>query len=138
MIEELRLSTASDGVKFNNVIGRLPKKTVLAKEAIGDSDGVVSVESAKYDQCESEVFVPEEHSHVHQHAACIYEVQRILLANLANMHRIEGRTIPVIPFADDKGQIQQLLPTVQSPVSGARVAEQVAPVVPPNSSSRRR
>ena len=138
MIEELRLSASSDGVKFNNVIGRLPKKTVLAKEAIGDSDGVVSVESAKYDQCESEVFVPEEHSHVHQHAACIYEVQRILLANLTNLHRIEGRTIPVIPFAGDQGQIQQSLPTVHLPVSEARVAEQVAPVEPANSSSRRR
>ena len=138
MVEELRLATAAKGVTFNNIIGRVPKKSVLSKEVPGDGDGVVSVDSAHYDQCESEVFVPEEHQKVHQHAACIYEVQRILLANLANMHRIEGRTIPVIPFADDQGQIQQSLPTVHLPVSEARVAEQVVPMVPANSSSRRR
>jgi hypothetical protein len=138
MIEELRLSTASDEVTFNNIIGRLPKKKVLAKGASEGSDGIVSVESARNDHCESEVFVPEEHSHVHQHAACIYEVQRILLANLANLHRIEGRTIPVIPFAEGQGQSQQALPSVQPSVSPVHVADQVVPVVPADSSSRRR
>ena len=138
MIEELRLARASDEVTFNNVIGRLPKKSVLSKEVPGDSDGVVSVESAHNEYCESEVFVPEEHQRVHQHAACIYEVQRILLANLANLRRIEGRTIPVIPFAEDQSQAHQSWPTVGPPVPQVRVAEQVAPVVPDNTSSRRR
>jgi pimeloyl-ACP methyl ester carboxylesterase len=99
MIEALAEAEIADGVKFHNVIGVLPKKSVLGKEESGDSDGVVSVESARCVHAVSEVNVQAEHSHVHQDAACIYEVQRILLANLTQLQRIEGRQIPEIPFA---------------------------------------
>jgi len=136
MIDELRQSQISSQVTFNNIVGRLSKKSVLGKEIPGDSDGVVSCESAQNEQCESEVFVPAEHQRVHQHAASIYEVQRVLLANLANLQRIEERTIPVIPFGED--QSAQSLPTVRLPGSRSRVAEQVLPFVPRNRSSRRR
>ena len=136
MIDELRSAQVSNGVKFNNIIGRVPKKSVLGKETLGDSDGVVSVESARCKHSESEVFVPEEHSRVHQHAAAIYEVQRVLLANLAELQRIEGRTIPQIPVAAD--QRQPMLPTVPASSSPVRVAEQVVPALPESTSSRRR
>ena len=138
MIEELRSSPVSETVTFNNIIGRLSKKSVLSKGVSNDGDGVVSVQSARHDQCESEVLVSEEHSKVHQHSACIYEVQRVLLANLTKLQRIEGRTIPVIPFAGDQGWGQPSSPAIHPPVSQPRVAEQVAPVVPANTSSRRR
>ena len=138
MIEELRSSSVPEAVTFNNIIGRLPKKSLLSKGVSNDSDGVVSVQSARNEQCESEVFVSEEHSKVHQHSACIYEVQRVLLANLTNLQRIEGRTIPVIPFAGDQGWGRQSSPALHQPVLQPRVAEQVAPVVPANTSSRRR
>lgn len=136
MIDELRSSEISRRVTFNNIVGRLPKKSVLGRETQGDSDGVVSVESARCDHCVSEVFVPEEHSRVHQHSACIYEVQRVLLANLAGLRRIEGRTIPQIPVAVD--QMQQAMPTGPAQTGPVRMAEQVTPVMPDNTSSRRR
>ena len=136
MIKELRSAQDSSGVKFNNIIGRLPKKSVLGKETLGDSDGVVSVESARCVHSESEIFVPEEHSRVHQNAASIYEVQRVLLANLTELQRIEGRTIPQIPVAAE--QVQPMLPTVPASSAPVRMAEQVAPALPENMSSRRR
>lgn len=102
VIQQLQQASVAPDVKFHNVIGRLPKKSLLGKESAGESDGVVSVESAHCQHATSEIFVPEEHSHVHQHAACIYEVQRILLANLAELNRIRVREIPKLPVAEQQ------------------------------------
>ncbi len=135
MIGELRSSNIANGVAFNNIIGRLPNKPVLGKEVPGNSDGVVSVDSARCEHSESEVFVPAEHSKVHQHAACIYEVQRVLLANLANLRRIEGRMIPEIPLA--AGQFRQQMQPGAPQQAPVRIAEQVEPAVSDRMSSRR-
>ncbi|MCA9216030.1 MAG: hypothetical protein KDB27_23345 [Planctomycetales bacterium] len=75
--------------KYHNVVGLIPEEKVFSRVA-GESDGVVTVESAHLDDVESEVTVESDHGNVHRHPRAILEVQRILLMHLAenrNRHR---------------------------------------------------
>jgi pimeloyl-ACP methyl ester carboxylesterase len=72
------------GVHYHSVIGVAPKCTaVLERWLAGDSnepgDGVVPVKSAHLDGVDSELIVPADHFHVHQHPLAVREVRRILL-----------------------------------------------------------
>lgn len=99
------MSTAkvSKAVTFHNIVGRLPHRKLLSsnREPETQDDGVVSRESANNPRAVSQIAVPSEHSAVHQHPACIYEVRRILLQNLVELDRIREREIPELPVDRD-------------------------------------
>jgi hypothetical protein len=71
-------------VKYHNIIGVVPKQWWTAS-LMGDSDGVVSAESARVGGVESELIVPADHMTVHCHPAAVMEVRRILLEHLAEL-----------------------------------------------------
>jgi pimeloyl-ACP methyl ester carboxylesterase len=76
------------GVHYHSVIGIAPKSSaVLERWLAGDSndpgDGVVPAYSAHIDGADSELIVPADHFHVHQHPLAVREVRRILLEHAA-------------------------------------------------------
>jgi hypothetical protein len=78
-------------VKFHNIWGEVPDQGIVGKLASG-SDGVVSVESARVAEAESELKVDADHLTVHRHPLSVLEVQRILL-----LHLDELRSFPHAP-----------------------------------------
>jgi pimeloyl-ACP methyl ester carboxylesterase len=70
--------------KYHNIIGVIPKQWWTAS-LVGDSDGVVSEQSARIDGVESELIVPAPHMTVHCHPLAVMEVRRILLENLSEL-----------------------------------------------------
>ncbi|MFT5299288.1 MAG: hypothetical protein ACI87E_000310 [Mariniblastus sp.] len=99
-------------VKFHNIIGRQPRKSIF-KSSDADrkfiGDGVVSVESATLDEAESQAYVSAEHSELHQDPGSIFEVKRVLMQHLSEHGRIRLREIPQLPVARDANL---LIPTV--------------------------
>jgi hypothetical protein len=91
-------------VKYHNVVGRQPAKTWLHALA-GEGDGVVSLESARMDDVESELIVEADHMTVHAHPAAVLEVRRILLEHLAELRghastaRAESRAADAVRHA---------------------------------------
>lgn len=76
------------GVHYHSVIGVAPKgSAVIERWLAGDgnepSDGVVPVASARLAGVDSELVVPADHFHVHQHPLAVREVRRILLEHAA-------------------------------------------------------
>ena len=117
VFEALAAAKQSEQVKTHNIIGRLPLgllKRVAGSKVESSGDGVVSVESANNDSALSQVFVPAEHSDVHQHSGCIYEVRRVLLEHLAEYDRIRVREIPQRPVRQATG-LQPLMSESQIP-----------------------
>ncbi len=92
-------SPQSPDVIYNNIVGNLPSRSLWKKvgTTTKNGDGVVAIESARATDVESQIEVPEEHSHVHQHPKTILEVRRILLEHLVQYHRIKDPRLPVIP-----------------------------------------
>jgi pimeloyl-ACP methyl ester carboxylesterase len=75
-------------VHYHSVIGLAPKcsSTVerwVAWDSSEPGDGVVPASSAHFDGAESELVVPADHFHVHQHPLAVREVRRILLEHAA-------------------------------------------------------
>jgi pimeloyl-ACP methyl ester carboxylesterase len=76
-------------VHYHSIIGVLPHPDLLIETFApgGDSklgtDGIVPYTSAHLDGVDSEITVPADHSHVHQHPHSVAEVKRILLEHLA-------------------------------------------------------
>jgi len=66
------------GVKFHSIIG---SGQMLLDGS--DSDGVVTVDSARVTGVASELLTPARHAYVHRHEASIQEVKRILYEHLA-------------------------------------------------------
>lgn len=81
------LLTAHHGswVKYNNIIGEIPNTGVVKLFSSGQGDGVVTLESAKVDNAESQIVVAADHSMVHRHPQSILEVRRILLQQVAEL-----------------------------------------------------
>jgi pimeloyl-ACP methyl ester carboxylesterase len=78
----------SPGVHYHSVIGLAPKcSSAIERWVAWDSsepgDGVVPATSAHFDGAESELVVPADHFHVHQHPLAVREVRRILLEHAA-------------------------------------------------------
>lgn len=74
-------------VRYHSVIGQVRGNELLVERLFGGgyctpSDGVVPVTSAHLDDVDSEVLVPSDHYHVHQHPLAILEVRRILQEHL--------------------------------------------------------
>lgn len=66
-------------VKYNNIMGEVPEQGFVKLFTSGKGDGVVTLDSAKLDDAESQIVVPADHSMVHRHPQSILEVRRILL-----------------------------------------------------------
>jgi pimeloyl-ACP methyl ester carboxylesterase len=68
-------------VHYHSVVGVVPSRTVWERVLAGDEpgDGVVPYKSAHLDDAESELIVPADHFHVHQHPLAVLEIRRILL-----------------------------------------------------------
>jgi pimeloyl-ACP methyl ester carboxylesterase len=88
-------------VKYNNIVGDVPEKGVAKVLSAGRGDGVVTLESAKLDNAESQIVVAAEHSAVHRHPQSILEVRRILLQQIAELRG----------YSVDEGVRQASLPT---------------------------
>ncbi len=86
------LLTAHHGswVKYNNIIGEVPNEGFVKLFSGGKGDGVVTLESAKLDDAESQIVVPADHSLVHRHPQSILEVRRILLQQVAELRGYSG------------------------------------------------
>jgi hypothetical protein len=97
----------SPDVTYNNIVGKVPSRALWIKTGLStkNGDGVVELESARATDVQSQIEVPEEHSHVHQHPKTILEVRRILLEHLVQFNRIKDPQLPVIPtgFEDENG-----------------------------------
>jgi pimeloyl-ACP methyl ester carboxylesterase len=80
----LAAKSPPQGVRYHSVIGVAPPgSTPVERLLVGDfrgepGDGVVTYASAHLDGVESEVVVPADHFHVHQHPLAVLEVRRIL------------------------------------------------------------
>jgi hypothetical protein len=74
-------------VHYHSVIGVAPKGSMVVETWLaGDKepgDGVVPASSAHLDGVDSELIVPADHFHVHQHPLAVREVRRILLEHAA-------------------------------------------------------
>lgn len=68
--------------RYHNVIGLAPTSGVFGRFSKG-SDGVVSFESARIEEVDSELVIEADHTHVHRHPRSILEVRRILLEHAA-------------------------------------------------------
>ena len=74
-------------VHYHSVIGVTQDNTAIVERLLAgaplheEGDGVVPVSSARIDTADSEIIVPADHSHVHQHPLTVLEVRRILLEN---------------------------------------------------------
>jgi pimeloyl-ACP methyl ester carboxylesterase len=71
-------------VRYHNVIGEVSQDSFFGRFS-GESDGVVAVASARIPYAISEVSVPADHSHVHNHPLAVLEVQRILREHLREL-----------------------------------------------------
>jgi hypothetical protein len=89
----LRRTPAAPGVKFHNIVALLPD-TGLAGKVAGGSDGILTYESARLEQVDSELVVPADHFNVHRHPRTVLEMHRILLEQLAEIEQPELRRLP--------------------------------------------
>lgn len=71
----------SPGVKYHNIVGVLQHPSFLQKK-LGESDGIVTAESARLEDAESELTIDAEHTTIHMTGEVIFEVRRILLEHL--------------------------------------------------------
>lgn len=83
-LEILAAETRPAGVHYHSIIGIDSKPNPLVEIFLPDedstqgSDGVVPYTSAHLDRVDSEILVPADHTHVHQHPICVAELKRIL------------------------------------------------------------
>jgi pimeloyl-ACP methyl ester carboxylesterase len=81
ILDVMQRSTAAPWVSYHNIIGVIAEEGVLSKVA-GESDGVVTVESARLPNAVSELKVAADHVNIHRQPRTVLEVQRILLEHL--------------------------------------------------------
>ena len=77
----------SNSTRYHNIIGLISDHGVLSKVA-GESDGVVTTESARLAIADSEILVDADHVNIHRHPRTILEVRRILLAHLRDQQAL--------------------------------------------------
>jgi pimeloyl-ACP methyl ester carboxylesterase len=82
-------------VRYHNIIGLVPERGLFGKWAAG-SDGVVTYESARMDDVESELIVPADHTTVQSHPLAVLEVRRVLLKHLDELRNFPGHQSPKI------------------------------------------
>ena len=91
----------SNSTRYHNIIGLISDHGVLSKVA-GESDGVVTTESARLAIADSEILVDADHVNIHRHPRTILEVRRILLAHLRDQpgHYFNHPQITRLPVVD--------------------------------------
>lgn len=112
VFDALAIAKQASRVKTHNIVGRLPQRLlarISGSSNQSSGDGIVKVESAHNDVAVSEVFVPAEHSSVHQHPGAIYEVRRVLLEHLAEYDRIRVREIPKRPSVQQATRLEPIM-----------------------------
>ena len=111
MFKAIAESELPKGLSFHNIVGRLDKTGVFNRQTAADSnvgDGVVGLSSGVNPRAITQVFVPAEHSVMHQHPGSILEVRRLLLEQLAADDRVQPRPIPPsIRSANSESYYQQ-------------------------------
>lgn len=115
-------------VKYHNVIGKAPKKGIMGYFA-GESDGVVSIESARMPDTISEKIVAADHVTVHQNPDAVNEVRRILLEHIVEVQAARERRLAVRPAPTKKLQPHTGTPNAQAPNTPVR-PEPVFPARP--------
>jgi pimeloyl-ACP methyl ester carboxylesterase len=101
-LELLAARPHPSAVHYHSVIGVAPTRTIWERLLAGDDqpgDGIVPYKSAHLDDAESELIVPADHFHVHQHPLAVLEIRRILLE-----HAREGDDGVVPAGATDAGR----------------------------------
>src|SRR5690606_6837393 len=89
-------------------VGQVPATGFTGWLVDGEGDGVVSLESAKLENVESQIVVPADHVAVHRHPQSILEVRRILLEHVAELRSV--------PYGPGVQQVDLLhLPDAGSP-----------------------
>ena len=81
VLEVMQASPAAPWVEYHNIMGVIAEDGMLSKVA-GNSDGVVTIDSAKFQDASSELVVNADHVNIHRHPRTVLEVQRILLKHL--------------------------------------------------------
>ena len=98
ILSAMQASPRPAWVKYNNIIGQIPKSSWL--HALSDqSDGVVTIQSARSADAEPALIVPEFHMTVHAHPLAVMEVRRILQEHLDELrgHPVVGlRLLPPV------------------------------------------
>jgi hypothetical protein len=104
-------SPVSTSVNFYNIYGKTEKKRWIKTSSTPSfqGDGVVSLESAQHPRAKQQIAVNAVHSELHQNSGSIYEVKRILLANLVSLSRIQDRGIPQLPEEVVPASAEELL-----------------------------
>jgi pimeloyl-ACP methyl ester carboxylesterase len=80
-LQAMLASKSAPWVKQHNILGIVESNsfdTWLGMKVVGEGDGVVPAESARFENAISEIVVPSQHQKIHQHPMAILEVQRIL------------------------------------------------------------
>ncbi len=93
ILDVMQRSPVAPWVTYHNVIGVVPETGVLSRVA-GQSDGVVTVESARLELASSELIVEADHVNIHRHPRTVLEVQRILLQHLDQSSYLSMRRLP--------------------------------------------
>jgi pimeloyl-ACP methyl ester carboxylesterase len=83
-----------ENVRYHSIVGvikpcQAPLESWLSGTSHEEGDGVVPYTSAHLDGAESEVVLPADHTHIHQHPLAILEVRRILLEHLQSLNPIQ-------------------------------------------------
>jgi len=95
VLEIMQKSPEAEWTRYHNIAGVVAEDGVLLRVA-GQSDGVVTLESAKLASAESELIVQADHVNIHRHPKTVMEVQRILLEHLDQLQRSAIRRLPEV------------------------------------------
>lgn len=85
LLPVLLTAHSSSWVKYNNIMGEVPTQGIASWFSSGKGDGIVTLESARLENAESQIVVPADHTLVHRHPQSILEVRRILLQQVAEL-----------------------------------------------------
>lgn len=105
ILSVMQRSKRADWVQFHNIVGQIAEDGVVSRVA-GESDGVVTIESARLPEAVSELVVNADHVNIHRHPRTVLEVQRILLEHLdgvsrQSMQRLPAPGVTQLPLPDD-------------------------------------
>lgn len=134
LLPVLLTAHCSSWVKYNNIMGELPAEGITSWFSSGKGDGVVTLESARLENAESQIVVPADHSLVHRHPQSILEVRRILLQQVAEIRnytygdQINQISIPQQSIREAGVRSELPLPT-SIPDIDSEIAQEATPIL---------
>ncbi len=78
-------------IHYHNIVGEIELPNLM-KPWLPPSDGVVRLDSATLEHCDSQISVPCEHTTIHAHPKTILEVRRILFEHLREARQFQSPT----------------------------------------------